>query len=166
MPHSAAKFPLDFQLRTPSSNICQTFPLCKMDEESIRADQLAVSQLIVALLKLKDDDTVRERVYRRKGARWVCLRDLRFGVCFLQLSANAEPWNFGPSCREMLRKQGQPCAPWKTSNSFFRALQHPSMQLNPYVRPVAQVKRLSSLLVPDELLAMVIEQAMETDGEL
>lgn len=33
------------------------------------------------------------------------------------------------------------------------------MQLNPYVRPVAQVKRLSSLLVPDELLAMVIEQA-------
>lgn len=40
------------------------------------------------------------------------------------------------------------------------------MQLNPYVRPVAQVKRLSSLLVPDELLAMVIEQAMETDGEI
>lgn len=36
------------------------------------------------------------------------------------------------------------------------------IELNPYVRPVAQVKRLSSLLVPDELLAM---QAMETDGE-
>lgn len=40
------------------------------------------------------------------------------------------------------------------------------IELNPNVRPVAQVKRLSSLLVPDELLAMVIEQAMETDGEI